>query len=112
VLHPAIERRDAALGALRQASERQELAIGAVIAEEAAADLADYREAIEAQLRIEARLRGLCAVLREHAGGAQLAEGIETGIRRVKDEAGVPFQADWARQYWTGLAVDAAHEEQ
>jgi hypothetical protein len=108
-LPAAIKLRNEALGALRQAAGRRELAIGAVLADEAAADLADYRRAIEAHLKIEARFRGRCAVLREHPPVAGLAGAIEAGIRQVEAEAGVPRQSDWARRYWEGLAADPAH---
>ena len=104
-LPAAIKLRNEALGALRQAAGRRELAIGAVLADEAAADLADYRRAIEAHLKIEARLRGRCAVLREHPPVAGPAGAIEAGSRQVEAEAGVPRRSDWARRYWEGLAA-------
>jgi hypothetical protein len=112
-LAPAMKARDDALGALRQAAERREVAVGAVLADEvSAALLAEMGAAIELQLKAEAKLRGLCTILREHEGVAGMAEGIEAGIRRVKAEAGVPHRVEWARSYWGGLSADAAHEEQ
>jgi hypothetical protein len=111
-LPPLVEARNAAIAALQQASGDREMGIGAVLADEvAAALLGELAEAISRSLQVEVRLRAICTTLREHAMGG-LAERIEDAVRRVKDEAGVQHRPEWARQYWAGLAADAAHTEE